>query len=289
MTNSSATARVASVEPCSSPRTLSLLGHSFRGVLRDGRQPNSAVSLAGVACPSKTSCLTVGSLSFETPNSGTVSEQWNGAAWVDQTTAPTSPASGALTAVSCTSASACTAVGSYETAAGVQVTLVEGWNGSSWTLESTANQNPFGDQLTAVSCTSATFCLAVGDGLGPVHSFSEIWNGVDWTLQSTAALPSGEAQQLTAVSCASPNACTAVGPAGLGPAGPLVERWDGATWTTQRAPGDTGDQNDLSGVSCPSADTCVAVGTATTELGNGNSVIAHSPLIERWNGLTWSI
>jgi hypothetical protein len=61
------------------------------------------------------------------------------------------------------------------------------------------------------------------------------------------------------------------------------------TWTMQSAPGDTGDQNDLSGVSCPSADTCVAVGTATTELGNGNTIIAHSPLIERWSGLSWSI
>ena len=72
-----------------------------------------------------------------------------------------------LQGVSCTSATACTAVGDYVNRDGTQVTLAERWNGTSWTIQSTPN--PTGAQyagwtatLQGVSCTSATACTAVG-------------------------------------------------------------------------------------------------------------------------------
>ena len=44
-----------------------------------------------------------------------------------------------LYGASCTSASACTAVGDYVTSTGASKTLAERWNGTAWTLQSTPN------------------------------------------------------------------------------------------------------------------------------------------------------
>ncbi len=73
------------------------------------------------------------------------------------------PPNGQLSGVSCTSTSACAAVGSYADSTGNIVTLAEQWNGTSWQVQSTPN--PAGATtsiLNGVSCTSATSCTAVG-------------------------------------------------------------------------------------------------------------------------------
>jgi hypothetical protein len=66
--------------------------------------------------------------------------------------------------VSCTSATACTAVGHYQNGAGTRVTLAERWDGTSWTIQPTPSLSPnyFYTTLSGVSCTSATACTAVG-------------------------------------------------------------------------------------------------------------------------------
>ena len=70
-----------------------------------------------------------------------------------------------LTGVSCTSASFCMAVGDYVNSGGHLQTLTEAWNGKSWSLVSPANTNSNQSQrVTGVSCTSASFCMAVGYG-----------------------------------------------------------------------------------------------------------------------------
>jgi hypothetical protein len=55
-----------------------------------------------------------------------LAETWDGSTWTIQST-PVS--SGGLSAVSCTSATVCTAVGKYETSSGSQVTLAERYSG----------------------------------------------------------------------------------------------------------------------------------------------------------------
>src|ERR1039458_7046818 len=83
--------------------------------------------------------------------------------WALQTVpSPTGPG-GALMAVSCSSATDCTAVGSYVTVAGKSVALVERWNGTTWSIEATpSHAGDFAIYLSGVSCTSATACTAVG-------------------------------------------------------------------------------------------------------------------------------
>src|SRR5262249_51052316 len=91
-------------------------------------------------------------------------EIWNGTSWhfVPMAT-PTGGQVISLNGVSCTSASACTAVGSYFTRNAGPLNLAETWNGTAWRVPATPSPNAQGrNQLNSVSCTSPRACTAVG-------------------------------------------------------------------------------------------------------------------------------
>jgi hypothetical protein len=93
---------------------------------------------------------------------------------------------------------------------------------------------------------------------------------------------------LDSVACVLPDDCVAVGYSlagvlnGLG-RGALVDAWNGSSWSSQSTPPLAG-QVELHSVSCTSVSNCVAVGLQSP-LMNG----ADQPLIERWNGATWTV
>ena len=65
--------------------------------------------------------------------------------------------------MSCTSATACTAVGTSQSGAGAQLPLAESWDGTSWVLDTVAT--PAGatsSGLQGVSCVASGWCDAVG-------------------------------------------------------------------------------------------------------------------------------
>jgi hypothetical protein len=220
--------------------------------------------------------------------------------------APATAASGAtvtqLAGVSCTSATACVAVG--YTARGVLgdtvgfVPLAEIWNGSKWRIASTPDPAHYtGSQLRGVSCTSATACVAVGfsvlgneRGSRRMTAFAERWNGVKWTLQSVAKVKNAIFTQLFGVSCTSPKACTAVGSSNADAS--LVERWNGSVWKVQPTPHPRTfiyNLTFLNGVSCSSSTACVAVGESETGRAFSHAYDTYRSLAERWNGRSWSI
>ncbi|HEX4059880.1 MAG TPA: hypothetical protein VHY58_02570 [Streptosporangiaceae bacterium] len=186
---------------------------------------------------------------------------------IQPTPTPADGVNGQLQAVSCLSAASCTAVGNYESDAGT-VTLVEVWDGSAWTVQTSPNPSGanFSD-LTGVSCSSATSCTAVGDytlsGSGSMP-LAEHWDGSTWALQSVPS-PSGAISSfLDAVSCPSATSCTAVGNslAQTRPEPTLAEYWNGSTWTIQSTPipAPQAGSDFLRGVSCTAPDKCTAVG-----------------------------
>jgi hypothetical protein len=218
--------------------------------------------LFATSCSSATACTAVGFYVTGNGTQVTLAEAWNGTAWrIQSTPNPSGATASYLWGVSCTSATACTAVGHYTDSNGSELTLAERWNGTTWTIQRTPGEG----SLNGVSCTSSTACTAVGGAL------AERWNGSTWTIQTT---PSDT--DLHSVSCTSATACTAVGWSG---GGPLAEVWDGNTWTIQTTPRGTGT---LNGVSCSSATACTAVGNSTDSNG-------YHPLAERWDGTSWTI
>jgi hypothetical protein len=156
---------------------------------------------------------------------------WDGSNW--STVAVPVPAgaqSTMLNAVSCTSPTNCTAVGSYTNRTGVQLTLAARWDGVSWSVQTTPS--PPGSRaktLNAVSCPSSTTCTAVGQSND--HTLVESWNGSAWTIQGSPMPGRAVLANLTGVSCTSPTVCTAVGSfatsanTDIDSSRPLVERY----------------------------------------------------------------
>jgi hypothetical protein len=157
-------------------------------------------------------------------------------------------------------------------------TLVEAWDGTSWSI--VPSPNPPGGRFNSVSCTSATFCAAVGfNG----QATTEFWNGASW---SAVANPATSLSSLNGVSCVSPSFCEAVGQI-LG--SQLIERWNGVVWTTMSVPRirhlPLGDAVGLQGISCADHSRCIAVGDIFVFAGP-NPAFA---LIETMHGNHWTI
>jgi hypothetical protein len=262
-----------------------------------------AAQLSGVSCTSPTACTAVGNTGSDAATAEPLAERWNGRTWTIQPTPrPAGTADGAFAAVSCTSPTACTAVGSAEVRAGRGIAgepLAERWNGRTWTIQPTPR--PAGGGFSGVSCTSPTACTAVGghalrNGSGTV--LAERWNGRRWTIQPTARLPGTTAglfnvSSFSGVSCTSATACTAVGESGTTGLGhtpvtsgfmPLAESWNGTGWAIQPMPAPAAaTETTLAGVQCTSATACTAVG------GSEHGNVSGTVLAERWDGAQWAI
>jgi hypothetical protein len=231
--------------------------------------------LLGVSCTSASSCTAVGSYGFGGFGMLTLAEVWDGSTWtIEPTPNPTGPQVSSLSAVSCTTASACTAVGSSIFPGGSNVPLAERWDGSTWAIQTTPSQL-FLTDLRSVSCTSASACTAVGHSLEPFGGpspqappFAEGWDGSSWAIEPPPsgnwAFPNGAF--LEGVSCTSASRCVAVG--GTAQAGTFAQIWDGTSWVVQPTPNPSGfPSNNLFAVSCASAAACTAVGRSADQTG----------------------
>jgi hypothetical protein len=206
-------------------------------------------------------------------------------AWsVSPSPSPLGPITGTERAVSCPTATTCFAVGIYDSAT-VHKSLIERWNGTSWSV--VASPNPAGATstlLTDIDCVSATSCFAVGYTAGPHADWTyvERWNGTAWSIVSSPT-PPGTTAALQSVSCVSSTNCFAVGSVDNGTTEKsLVERWNGTTWTNVATPLPAGaTSSGLFSVSCASPTSCMATGTYEA----GSTKI----LTQRWNGSSWSI
>jgi hypothetical protein len=245
--------------------------------------------LAGVSCTSSTACIAVGVLLNSSEKAMSLAERWNGTTWSAQEPPdPTSAKEGYLSGVSCTSSTACIAVGGFVNSSGSDLPLGEKWNGTTWSAqEPPLPTGARGGGLSGVSCTSSIECVAVGDftsSSGKPLTLADRWNGTTWSAQEPP-LPTGAKEgYLASVSCTSSIECVAVGRFVNSSGGmPLGEKWNGATWSSQEPPEPTGGkENFLMGVSCTSSTACIAVGEFVNSSGK------PVPLGEKWNGTKWS-
>jgi hypothetical protein len=199
--------------------------------------------------------------------------------WADTST-PSASSGAGLSGVSCVTSTDCIAVGGTSRdspAAGP--TLVQTWNGSTWSVIPSPSPGTRSNVLDSISCADASFCVAVGDyqnNGGGIEALIENWDGVTWSVD-TFASPL-RADEMLGVSCVRPTDCVAVGYEGaFGSFQTLIETWDGSVWSLSPGP-NPGPNDELSNVSCVSATDCVAVGSVGT-----------LTLIERWDGTTWSV
>ncbi len=249
--------------------------------------------LVGVSCASPSFCVTAG-YHFN----GTVFQNlllsWNGTSWSLDSAASLSTFASQnnfLNGVSCVSPSFCVAAGEYYNGTVYQSLLLT-WNGSTWSLDSAASLSTSVSQtnnLSSVSCVSASFCVAVGQYYNGTVNQNQLltWNGSTWSLDSAASLSTSSSQPnfLSSVSCASSSFCVAAGHYFTGAADQnLLLTWNGSTWSLDSAASlstSSSQSNFLVGVSCVTPSFCVAAGYFVGS--------AHQNLVLTWNGSTWSL
>jgi hypothetical protein len=253
------------------------------------RTPGTSVRgndfLYDVSCVSSRFCVTAGYYSSGGRAQALI-ESWDGTHW---SIAP-SPRAGAdsqLQGVSCVSRMFCVATGSYHPRGGQAQALIESWDGARWSIAASPSTSDGSDFLASVSCTSSSFCAAVGRNQNVStqqwQALIESWDGTRWSIAHSPSTPARDSDILTAVSCTSGSACTAVGDYLNRSESTLVESWDGTRWSIASTAGIPGDAF-FSGVSCAGGNFCVAAGE---DLSRG---AAHAqPLIESWDGARWSM
>jgi hypothetical protein len=178
------------------------------------------------------------------------------------------------------------AVGSYINGSDARVSLAEQWDGRRWRVRATPSPGTRLSVLSAVSCATATRCVAVGyydSRAGSHQTLAEEWDGRTWRRLVTP-YPGAGSGVLSAVSCPSAVNCMAVGSAG-GARSALAEEWDGRAWRMLAAPSPDNLVNELTGVSCATRASCIAVGDDTTS----KEFSTVHPLAQAWNGTSWRV
>jgi hypothetical protein len=185
-----------------------------------GGAGSMAAEYNGVDCLTTALCEVVGDVNYNDTLQSVFGYALSGSTWTHQH--QVNPGQGTPgnvdAAVSCSSADACTSVGSVQIVG--SLALAERWDGSTWMrqITPTLSYRP-DDALYGVSCNGGSSCVAVGEAwhvnphdgqLIDPRVEGEVWNGKTWT-QSSPAVVSGGTAALNAITCPSPTACIAVG------------------------------------------------------------------------------
>ena len=223
-----------------------------------------SVSLDAVSCPVAGNCIVVGQyVRTASRRLVTLAESWDGSNWaILPTPNPVQAHDASLAAVSCVSATSCTAVGYSITPSEGTQGLAEQWNGTGWKIQRVPAVPGGIVYLDGVSCTGTSACMAVGvqsQSSGGDIPIAEHRRGGKW---STLAPPAPTTDShLVSVWCTHASYCTAVGVYATSRFYTLAERWNGQAWAVQKTP-ETGSE--LTSVDCvPSVSSggCTAVGS----------------------------
>jgi hypothetical protein len=224
---------------------------------------------------------------------------WDGAAWTPvRTPALNTNDNAALNGIVALAANNIYAVGYQPASNGAVQTLIEHWDGSSWSLMPSPNPSPSSNLLSAVTANSATDIWAVGNsGDQPTSSVQTLalhFDGAAWkTVPTPNPLPKQVLNQnvLLSVQAVSASDVTTVGfiaDAGAQNVLTLIEHWNGTKWSVVPSPNQgeaRGDLNTLHGVAAVSGTDIYAAGFFENASTGGQ----HTTLIEHFDGHAWSI
>lgn len=209
----------------------------------------------------------------------TLIDHWDGTAW-SQVASPNPAGSdlNSLDAAAATSASNVWAVGTYNNEAKATLTLIEHWNGTTWTQ--VPSPNLAGSSLQSVTATSASNAWAVGQysNGSTQQALIEHWNGTTWT-QVPSPSPGGATgtNALFSVASISSSDALAVGYYSDNDGATfltLVEHWNGTAWEQVASQSPT-DSSFLFAVAATSSFDAGAVGSY-----DGSSASTSGPLAE---------
>lgn len=248
--------------------------------------PRGATYLIGVSAVARNDAWAVGGSNWWTP-SATVAYRFDGTAWTRVPT-PTPDGDAYFSAVVATSARNAWAVGlsgrgGPGVSGGLDVPIIEHWNGSTWEQQFFPLPKHSG-WFSAIAAAGPGDAWAVG-GTGssaPNSALIEHWNGYRWRRVNTPP-GLGDLQGVTVVSR---NDAWAVGQSEANPneVTSLTVHWNGRRWYVVPSPNPTGN-TDLLDVSGTGPDDVWAVGLLNS---NGCSPQCETAAFH-WNGTSWSV
>ena len=218
----------------------------------------------------------------------TLTQHWNGSSWSVVKSPDIGPNSNYLYGVTAISSSNVWAVGYYFPSFSITATLIEHWNGSSWSVVKSPNPSTQGNYLYAVAAVSANNIWAVGtysNSSGWPQTLTEHWNGSSWSVvKSPDPGGSGNPNVLQSAAVVSSNDIWAVGNYETnGHYQALAEHWNGTNWSAITTPSlGYRVNNYLNGVAAISTGDVWAAGYYQSSSG-------YKTLIEQWNGTKWSV
>ena len=223
---------------------------------------------------------------------------WNGTKWnVAPTPALLTTGNSAFNGITAISSKDIYAVGYQPASNGAVLTLVEHWDGNTWTVVPTPNGNNTGNVLFAVTAISSTDIWAVGDKVAPnvaIKTLTMHFDGNAWTIiPSPNPVLTGflTANELLSVQAVSTSDVTAVGRVRDGnnlDTVTLVEHWDGTRWKVIPSPNQgqsIGDFNSLQSVTAVSGTDLYAAGFFATAATNGQ----QETMVQHFDGHSWTI
>jgi hypothetical protein len=237
-----------------------------------------------VAALSANDIWAVGIHSTTTTGSQTLTEHWDGSQWSVIPSPDVTPYNNSLFGVAIVSTNDAWAVGGYDTTSnGPGQTLIEHWNGASWSVATSPNVGTHDNRLNAVAAVAANDVWAVGNYRDSNTSYTlvEHWNGTAWSVATSPNV--GTASSLSSVTVVSANDIWAVGNSGINTTSTLTEHWDGIGWSLVTSPNVGVAQNLLQGVTAAAPNDVWAVGEYAS------SYSFAETLIEHWNGSAWSV
>ncbi len=264
-------------------------------VVASPKTPLDSSTLNGVAAISPTDAWAVG-YAFSASNSTeqqTLIEHWNGATWTI-VKSPNLANGNDLFAIAAISATDIWAAGVYGYNLGktpVTRTLIEHWNGTVWTVVQSPNPGSGFNYITGLAAASTNDIWAVGFSSsgqtvqGMQATLIEHWNGTAWTVARSQS-PGTNGNTLSAITAISANDVWAIG--NTNNSSPvtdtLIEHWNGTAWSTVQGQNPGKQSNDLSAIVARSPHDVWAVGSFNSAYSNQQA----QPLIEHWNGTSWS-
>jgi hypothetical protein len=218
----------------------------------------------------------------------TLAEHWDGTAWSVVSTPNVGTYHNAFQAVDAVSSNDVWAVGWYALSGDTPIrTLIEHWNGSTWTIVPSPSEAEYHSHLYGVSAIASNDVWAVGwydtgngDGVLIEH-----WDGSAWSMVSEPASDSTSSSVLYSVSALSSNDVWAVGAIYdevSTHTQALIEHWDGSAWSV--VPGPSATIPILYGVDARASNDVWAVGAYHDASG-----FSYETLIEHWNGTSWTV
>jgi hypothetical protein len=221
----------------------------------------------------------------------TLVEHWNGSQW--QVVASPNVGAGTkntLTSVDALSRTSAWAVGSYRTPASlgndpVRKTLIQRWNGTSWTIVSSPNPGTLSNSLLGVAATGQNDIWAVGWKIGSqgLRSLILHYDGTAWTEAAVPTVGTGE-NVLTDISALSANDIWASGYYDEGTQQKtLTLHYDGSSWSSVPSASRGDGVSILNDISATSPSAAWAVGFEYRA-----SLKRYVATTQRWNGSAWS-